>query len=122
MVLLFVTDGHHMLLRGLVESYGHLTIGADLPIGDMAAFITRIVQKAFDLGVQIAAPLLLVGLLTNLAMGVLNRLMPTFQVFFIALPLQLLLSFATLMLSFAAGLLIFFGFLEAEYSLLTLGG
>ena len=122
MVLLFVTDGHHMLLRGLVESYDHLGAGKELPIGDMAAFITRIVQKAFDLGVQIAAPLLLVGLLTNLAMGVLNRLMPTFQVFFIALPLQLLLAFATLMLSFAAGLWIFFGFLEAEYSILTLGG
>ncbi len=122
MVLLFVTDGHHMLLRGLVESYDHLRAGAGLPIGDMAAFITCIVQKAFNLGIQIAAPLLLVGLLTNLAMGVLNRLMPSFQVFFIALPLQLLLAFATLMLSFAAGLMIFFGFLEAEYSILTLGG
>ena len=122
MVLLFVTDGHHMLLRGLVESYDHLRAGAGLPMGDMAAFITRIVQKAFDLGVQIAAPLLLVGFLTNLAMGVLNRLMPSFQVFFIALPLQLLLAFATLMLSFTAGLLIFFDFLEAEYSILTLGG
>lgn len=121
MVLLFVTDGHHMLLRGLVESYDHFEAGAGLPIGDMATFITRIVQKAFNLGIQIAAPLLLVGLLTNLAMGVLNRLMPSFQVFFIALPLQLLLAFATLMLSFAAGLLVFFGFLETEYSILTLG-
>ena len=122
MVLLFVMDGHHMLLRGLAASYAHLQTGMALPIEDMAAFITGIVQKGFDLGVQMAAPLLLVGLLTNLAMGVLNRLMPSFQVFFIALPLQLLLSFATLMLSFAAGLLIFFSFIEAEYSTLTLGG
>lgn len=122
MVLLFVTDGHHMLLRGIVESYGHLQAGAAMPIGDMAAFITVIIQKGFDLGIQMAAPLLLVGLLTNLAMGVLNRLMPSFQVFFIALPLQLLLSFATLMLSFAAGLLVFFSFLETEYTTLTLGG
>ncbi|MEM7045030.1 MAG: flagellar biosynthetic protein FliR [Pseudomonadota bacterium] len=122
MVLLFVTDGHHMLLRGIVESYAHLGAGMALPLGDMASFITRVVQKGFNLGVQMAAPLLLVGLLTNLAMGILNRLMPSFQVFFIALPLQLLLSFATLMLSFSAGLLIFFAFLEAEYSLLTLGG
>lgn len=122
MVLLFVTDSHHMLLRGIVESYTHLQIDAALPLGDMAAFTTRIVQKGFDIGVQMAAPLLLVGLLTNLAMGILNRLMPSFQVFFIALPLQLLLSFATLMLSFAAGLLVFFSFLEAEYGLLTLGG
>jgi flagellar biosynthetic protein FliR len=122
MVLLFVTDGHHMLLRGLARSYAQLGAGMDLPVGDMAGFITDIVQKGFDLGIQMAAPLLLVGLLTNLAMGVLNRLMPSFHVFFIALPLQLLLSFATLMLSFAAGLLVFFAFLETEYSTLTLGG
>lgn len=122
MALLFVTDGHHMLLSGLAQSYVHLGAGMASPIGDMAGFITRIVQNGFDLGVQMAAPLLLVGLLTNLAMGVLNRLMPSFQVFFIALPLQLLLSFATLMLSFAAALLIFFAFLEAEYTTLTLGG
>ena len=122
MVLLFVTDSHHMLLRGIIQSYAHLQTNEALPIGDMASFITRIVQKGFDIGVQMAAPLLLVGLLTNLAMGVLNRLMPTFQVFFIALPLQLLLSFATLMLSFAAGLLVFFSFLEVEYSILTQGG
>lgn len=122
MVLLFITDGHHMLLRGIVGSYDHLGAGAPLPVDDMAAFITKMVQEAFDLGVQIAAPLLLVGLLTNLAMGVLNRLMPTFQVFFIALPLQLLLAFATLMLSFAGGLLVFFTFLDAEYGALTLSG
>ena len=47
---------------------------------------------------------------------------PTFQVFFIALPLQLLLAFAALMLSFAGGLFVFFTFLDAEYSALTLGG
>ncbi len=122
LVLLFATDGHHMLLRGIVESYRHLEPGRPLPIDDMAAFITEIVQRGFDLGVRIAAPLLLVGFLTNLAMGILNRLMPSFQVFFIALPLQLLLSFATLMLCFSAGLLVFFTFLDAEYGVLTLGG
>ena len=122
MVLLFVTEGHHMLLRGIVGSYDDLNPGAALPIGDMAAFVTKVMQGGFDIGVQIAAPLLLVGLLTNLAMGVLNRLMPTFQVFFIALPFQLMLAFATLMLSFAGGLLVFFAFLDAEYGALTLGG
>lgn len=122
LVLLFVTDGHHMFLRGIAGSYDHLLVGAPLPIADMAAFITDMAQKAFNIGIQIAAPLLLVGLLTNLAMGVLNRLMPSFQVFFIALPLQLLLAFATLMLSFAGALLVFFAFLDAEFGLLALGG
>jgi flagellar biosynthetic protein FliR len=122
MVLLFVTDGHHMLLRGLVDSYRFFEPGLSLPIDDMLTFVTELVQKGFDLAIQLAAPLLLVGLLTNLAMGILNRLMPTFQVFFIALPLQLLLSFATLMLSFTLGLQVFFGFVDSEYSILTQGG
>lgn len=122
MVLLFVTDGHHMLLQGIAASYDHLRAGMPLPVNDMAMFMTNVVQKGFDLGIQIAAPLLLVGLLTNLAMGVLNRLMPSFQVFFIALPMQLLLAFSALMLSFASGLLVFFRFLDAEYGALVLGG
>jgi len=88
----------------------------------MMVFITSVVQRGFDLGVQLAAPLLLVGLLTNLAMGILNRLMPTFQVFFIALPLQLLLSFATFMLCFSTGILVFFNFLDTKYVAMTQGG
>jgi flagellar biosynthetic protein FliR len=71
--------------------------------------------------VRIAAPLLLVSLLTYLAMGVLNRLMPTFQVFFIALPLQILAAFATIMLSLGAGLLLFFELLENALALLAGG-
>jgi flagellar biosynthetic protein FliR len=72
--------------------------------------------------VRIAAPLLLVSLLMYLGMGVLNRLMPTFQVFFIALPLQMLAAFATIMLSFGAGLLAFFGLFEDALTTLVTGG
>jgi flagellar biosynthesis protein FliR len=38
--------------------------------------------------------------------------MPTFQVFFIALPLQILVAFATMMLTFATGLLAFFSLFQ----------
>ena len=112
LVLLFVTDGHHMLLEALAASYARLPAGALPPLGDMADLLTRLLGQAFALGVRISAPLLLVSLLMYLGMGVLNRLMPTFQVFFIALPLQILVAFATIMLSFATGLLAFFGLLE----------
>jgi flagellar biosynthetic protein FliR len=112
LVLLFVTDGHHMLLQAIAASYARLPAGAPLPLGDMADLLTRLIGQAFALGVRIAAPLLLVSLLMHLGMGVLNRLMPSFQVFFIALPLQLLVAFATIMLTFATGLLAFFGLFQ----------
>lgn len=88
----------------------------------MAEVLSQLVDQAFALGVRIAAPLLLVSVLTYLGMGVLNRLMPAFQVFFIALPMQMLVAFATLMLSFAGGLLVFFEFFEDRLTGLALGG
>jgi flagellar biosynthetic protein FliR len=112
LVLLFVTDAHHLLVQALAASYATLPAGQALPWGDMAELLARLVDQAFGLGLRLAAPIVLVSVLTYLAMGILNRLMPTFQVFFIALPLQVLAAFATLMLSFAAGLLAFFAFLE----------
>ena len=113
LVLLFVTDGHHLLLRALATSYAGLPAGTPPPLDDMAEFLLRTFTAAFSLGVRIAAPLLLVSFLMYLGMGVLNRLMPSFQVFFIALPLQMLITFATLMLVFGGGLLAFFAAFDA---------
>lgn len=122
LVLLFVTDAHHVLLQALAASYATLPAGDALPWGDMAELLARLVDQAFGLGLRLAAPIILVSVLTYLAMGVLNRLMPTFQVFFIALPLQILAAFATVMLTFATGLLAFFAFLENGLASLGLGG
>ena len=122
LVLLFVTDAHHLLLAAVAASYQALPAGGAPPLGDMAQLISRLVDQAFALGIRIAAPLLVVGLLMYLAMGVLNRLMPAFQVFFVALPLQMLLAFATLMLSFAGGLLVFFALLDDGLGALMAGG
>jgi flagellar biosynthesis protein FliR len=88
----------------------------------MAELLARLIDQAFGLGLRLAAPIVLVSVLTYLAMGVLNRLMPTFQVFFIALPLQILAAFATVMLTFAAGLLAFFAFFEDGLASLGVGG
>ena len=50
-----------------------------------------LLDQAFVLATQVAAPLLLVGTLFQVALGLLARLMPTIQVFFIAIPVQMLI-------------------------------
>ena len=123
LVLLFATDGHHLLLRALAASYQGVAPGAaPPPVGDLALLLTRLVGEAFAIGLRVAAPLVLLSLLMYLGMGVITRLMPAFQVFFIALPLQILLAFATLMLALSGGLLVFFAFFEQGMGELTLGG
>jgi flagellar biosynthesis protein FliR len=122
LVLLFASDGHHLLLRALAASYEGLPAGAMPPLDDMAELLVRLIDQAFAVAVRIAAPLIALSMLMYLGMGVLNRLMPAFQVFFIALPLQMLLAFAMLMLGLGTGLLVFFRFFASGAGLLALGG
>jgi flagellar biosynthetic protein FliR len=56
---------------------------------------------------QISAPLLVIGVVFNVGMGLLARLMPQLQIFFLATPVQLLLGFFTMMIGLQAGMHVF---------------
>jgi flagellar biosynthetic protein FliR len=56
------------------------------------------VSAAFRVGIQLSAPFLVFGLLFNVGLGVLSRLMPQMQVFFVGMPLSILLGFLMLLL------------------------
>lgn len=116
-LLIFITNMHHMLLAGLVDSYSLFSPGALPPAGDMAELVTRIVAVSFDTAMQIAAPYIVVGLVFYLGLGLLARLMPQVQVFFIAIPLQIILSFLVMMLTFSAAMMWFMDRFDA-----TMGG
>lgn len=106
-LLIFMTDLHHVLLRGLLDSYTLFTPGAFPEAGDMAELVTRVVAESFNTAMQIAAPYTVVGLVFYLGLGLLARLMPQVQVFFIAIPLQLVLSFVVMALTVSASMLWF---------------
>jgi flagellar biosynthetic protein FliR len=105
MVLLFATNMHHLLFYGLVESYEMFPVGSVPDSGSMAELMMRAISSSFMVGVQIAAPFLVVSMLLYIGMGVLTRLMPQIQVFLLALPLQILLSMVTLSLVISAAML-----------------
>lgn len=89
----------HFLLKALVGTYEAMPPGAPLPTGDMALLFTKVVGQSLILALQIAAPYFLYGILFFLGLGVMSRLMPQLQVFFIALPLQVLGGIALLALT-----------------------
>ena len=110
LVLLFATDLHHALLAALINSYQTLPPGALPPAADFAEQAIDFIAGAFIVAAQVAAPVLIVGLLFYLGLGLLGRLMPTMQVFFVALPLQIALGFWVVMLALPAMLLWFLEF------------
>lgn len=95
--LIFATDMHHLAIGALDESYNLFKPGAALPTGDVAELMISTVSGAFRVGVQLAAPFLVFGILFNVGLGVLARLMPQLQVFFLGLPASILIGFAVLL-------------------------
>jgi flagellar biosynthetic protein FliR len=107
MVLLFQTDLHHLMLRAVVDSYTLFTPGNLPPIGDFTETISHTVSKAFLVAMQISAPFLVVSTMMYIALGLISRLMPQLQIFFLALPLQIGLGFLVMLLTFSTLLLWF---------------
>jgi len=104
-VFIFVTGLDHVTLRALVGTYGVFPLG-DMPnLGDMANMMARIVGDSFTLALQMTAPFLVYGLIVQVGMGLLARLMPTLQVFFVIMPLQLLVGFGLMAVTVSAALI-----------------
>ncbi|HLI13160.1 MAG TPA: flagellar biosynthetic protein FliR [Alphaproteobacteria bacterium] len=106
-LLVFVTDLHHLALRALVDSYALFPPGTLPLLGDLANDVSRIVAQSFLIGVQIAAPLIVLGLVFFFGAGLLSRLMPQVQTFFVLQPLQITLGLLVMLLTISAGMLVF---------------
>ncbi|RTL50845.1 MAG: flagellar type III secretion system protein FliR [Bradyrhizobiaceae bacterium] len=96
LTLLFATDTHYLIIAALNDSYRIFAPGELMPSGDVAALATRAFTEAFKIGIQLSAPFIVFGLVFNLGLGILARLMPQMQVYFVGVPLSILAGFLIL--------------------------
>ena len=89
LLLISITNMHHLLLLAVVHSYDLFQPGAPVPVNDLAESVTRMVADSFMIGVEMAAPFLATGLVFALALGVMARLAPQMQVFFVFMSAQI---------------------------------
>lgn len=88
--LILTTDLHHIAIAAIHESYRLLPPGGFPAMGDVIGLAIKATALSFSLAVQIASPFIVFGLLFNLGLGVLARMMPQLQVFFLAVPASIL--------------------------------
>lgn len=110
--LLFATNLHHLVIAALDDSYSLFRPGEVPLTGDMAALTTQTISSAFRVGIQLSGPFLVFGILFNVGLGLLSRLMPQMQVFFVAMPLSILGGLLILLLVIGAMMTTFLGFTE----------
>jgi flagellar biosynthetic protein FliR len=97
--LIFATGLHHMFIGAMVKSYTLFPIGRGIAIQDMGQLAIRTFGDTFSLGIQLAAPVIVFSLVFNIAAGFIGRLMPQFQIFFVATPLSVLLGLSIMAMS-----------------------
>jgi flagellar biosynthetic protein FliR len=113
-VLIFATNLHHLAIGAIVGSYHLIPPGTELPTGDMAELAIRITSGTFALGFQLAAPFLVFGFAVNAAFGILARMMPQLQVFFIAMPVNILVGFLVMALMLGSIMTVFLDFFAGQ--------
>ena len=110
LTLIFTANLHNLVIAALNDSYTLFRPGEVPLTGDMAALITQTIGGAFRVGIQLSAPFLVFGLLFNLGLGILSRLMPQMQVFFVGMPLSILAGFMILIFVVGAMMTVFLAY------------
>lgn len=111
-LLFFITDLHYVFIYGLVNSYELFSVNNGLEFETMYLLISNTLDSSFLIAFKIASPVAIVGLMTYIVAGLMGRLMPTMQVFFVLMPLQIFVGFLFIALSLSSGVLLYINYFE----------
>ena len=97
--LIFATDLHHLFIGAIARSYQLFPPVRPVPLQDASDMAVRTVGQAFALGVQLAAPVIVFSLVLNIAAGLIGRMLPQFQIFFVSTPINVMVGLSVFALS-----------------------
>ena len=89
LVLIFITGLDHFLIHAMIALYTAFPAGGAFMPGDMAQTVIHVANQSFTVGIELSAPFLIMGLLLYAALGILQRLMPSVQLFLIMMPVEI---------------------------------
>jgi len=97
-VLVFLAvDAHHYFIYAFIKSFEHIPFGgADMKGMVRAAILLS--GRIFTIALQIAAPFITVVMVVNVLLGMISKLIPQFNIFFVGYPVYLTMGFLLLML------------------------
>jgi flagellar biosynthetic protein FliR len=117
-LVLFSMNIHHLWFSAIVRSYQVFPVGGVFPAETFAGLAVAAAGEGMALAISLAAPLLIYGVVFNVALGLAARLAPGIQVYFIAQPLNLLIGIAVLMATIGSIMTVFTTSLERWLTLM----
>lgn len=86
LLLLFVFDFHHDIVKALVASYDIAPVSGLFNMQTALVDLTDGISEAFFIMIRLGSPFVAYAILVNLAIGFVNKLAPQIPVYFISLP------------------------------------
>lgn len=120
-LLIFLTNLHHLMLQGLVDSYAVFVPGHLPPAEDLSQTIAHAVEASFRLALEMAAPFIVLGTVFFIGLGLIGRLVPQLQVLFVAQPLQIVGGLLLMGLLAASGMGWFLQVFTQQFQLIVPG-
>lgn len=100
MLLFLIMNGHHLVIIAIQKTFEVLPVNSIIEFGSVETLL-RLTAQMISSGVQIALPVMAALLLTDLTLGLLARVAPQVQVFFLGLPIKVVVSLVALGLLFS---------------------
>ncbi len=94
-VIFLLVEGHHLVLLALQRSFIAAPLNGDLPLHALAD-LARLTTSFLVAGIQIALPVVTSLLLADLTLGLLARVAPQVQVYFLGLPAKVAIALLAL--------------------------
>lgn len=100
-VVFFLVNGHHALLRGVAYTLDRFPPGRPWPVEAAGPMVVKQMAGLFSLGFALAAPVVVCLLLVELAMGVVARNLPQMNMFVIGIPVKIVVGLVLLSVWFS---------------------
>lgn len=97
-LLLLATDTHHLMIKGLSQSFELIPIGSGVATKALAGYVMQTATQIFAIGIKVSAPMALVIFLVNLGFGIVAKAVPQINVLVVSLSVNALAGFAVLFL------------------------
>ncbi|WP_428493245.1 flagellar biosynthetic protein FliR [Rhodopila sp.] len=101
-VLLLVSGLYRLPVIALHGLFELIPPGHMLPVSDSTEYVVRAVSTGFNLALQLASPFVVVGIVWQVAMGLVARVASRMQIYFMSMPGQILAGLSLLVITGSA--------------------
>lgn len=98
-IIFFIVDGHHMLIRMLDESFKIIPLGANMLSQESMGLMIEGTINYFALALRISIPLVLLIIISDLVMGLISRSVPQLNVMVLGMPIKVMVGISSFIIA-----------------------